>query len=408
MLELIITWDTMQEVVARDSMKLYYVQFPQGTDPETYQYRLYCTNKFYLYNTLLNDEEEVEDFETNHKAGGISVGGKDDALALVAPAMNTSFVQQVELVPRVGHAGSAQWTICSPNWARRTTWYQHSDQRTDISCTPDGSYIEYTTGYTNWINPDDYTVSSQSYNKGAAGGFGFNNLWLNDGTRGSKTAFRPVIKKNGTTQTSGYTFNYATGVITFGSALENTDTVTISGRTSVSSGGSSFVVRPVAGKKLIIPHVELNISEDIVMNSPAVFEIWAGDPTYSFENGPVPPPLDSYGLTATDLYCQYRMEYDSMHQIVGLSTGKVTKMPVFGGTDAVDPSASNGWSTNQKRGFSVPHYEIIFDFGTPSEFGQPIVLPSSVYAQMRVYLGGDVPFGGEYSSVTFYAEEANE
>lgn len=402
-----IAWATMKIAKERDLFKLFYVEFPLGTDPETYEYQVFGSNQFHFYVADCRGSD-ADDFAENYQSAATLIEAEQDALARTVPRFNSNHVQQVELVPRVGTAGSSQWTVCSPNWCRKSTWFQNYTQRTDIECTPDISFTEYSSGFTSWINPDDFTLAAQSYNKGSANGFGFNDFWEEDGTRSHRADWRPVIKKNDVTQTSGYTIDYDTGVITFGSALTEEDTVTITGRTVGETLGSSFIIRPIAGKKLIIPHVELNISEDLIMNTCAVFEIWAGDPTYAFENGPVPPPLDSMGFTAEDLYCQYRMEYHSMHQIIGLSTGRVTKMTAMGGTGAVTASAQTGWSTNQKRGFSVPHYEVIFDFGTPSEFGQPIVLPSSVYAQMRVRIGTESPFGGEYSSVTFYAEEAIE
>lgn len=405
---LIVGWAAVQGRIDA-GWKAWYVTHPMGTDPETYEYTVLASNGIYMARCRTLGQTDAEAFAENYKdSKALEVMHVDEAVLHASPKINASFVQQVELVPRVGSPGSAQWTICSPNWARSTTWYQRYDQRTDKSTSANEAYTEYTTGLTNWINPDDFTLASQSYNKGGAAGFGFNNMWMPDGTRSDKALWRPVIKKNGVGQTSGYTFNYATGVVAFGSALTSNDVVTVTGRTVASSGGSAFSIRPTAGKKLVIPHVEINVSEDFVMTSPAVFEIWAGDPTYSFENGPVPPELAAYGLTARDIYCQYKMDYESMHQILGLSTGKVTKMEAVGGTGAVAPSAKNGWSTDQKRGFSCPHYEVIFDFGTPADFGQPIVLPSSVYAQMRVYLEGDIPFGGEYASVTFYAEEVSE
>lgn len=411
MINLDISWSELKTIRAR-GFPLYFTAFPQDTDPVTTIYEVFGIEGGRFYRAPVASTEEVEDFEGNFKnvspALATEVSSRDAVIALTAPSVNINSIQQVELVPRVGTIGSKQWTIASPNWARKTSWFQTYTQQTDVACTANEARTVYATGLTFWINPFDFTLAAQNYNRGAAGGFGFDCLWKKDGNRAVRSDWQVLVKKNGVVQTSGYTFDYAAGEITFAEALAAEDVVTVTGRTVPASGGSAFTIRPTAGHKLIIPHVEINISEDFEMSSPAVFEVWAGDPTYAFEDGPVPPELAEMGITAADLYCQYRMEYASMHQILALSTGKVTCLPAMGGTGSVPASAQTGWATGQKRGFTVPHYEVIFDFGTPSEFGQPIVLPSSVYAQMRVRLGGDIPFEGEYASVTFYAEELDE
>lgn len=383
-----LSWNVFWEVYSnQNGLKNFYTAFSQGTNPETYTYCIFLANDKYVYETNA-DGDNAESFESNYKSSFREVQTIDDIRALVDPSISSNGALQVEIQTKTGKLGFNQYTLCSFNFCKPTTWYQNYDQHTNVSCTPNETYTIYDSALTTWINIDDYSLSIQDYNRGGPN-YGLAGVFQRDGTSAQKSEYRPVIKKNGNVVTSGYVLDYANGKITFAESLTVQDAVTATFRSVKPSGGGEFVIRPQIGKKFIIPHVELNLSTDMKLTSPVNFEIWAGDPNYSFQG-------DSYFL-------QYLMEYKSWYQLVGIGVVGKDEFTPIGGTDLVPASERTGWCPSQKSGFEHSIVEIPYDFGL--EWGKAIELNSAYYTQLRIRVPDDLPLVGEYAVATFYIEE---
>lgn len=392
-----ISWSTMKAASARDNFSLYYIEM----DAATKTYDVFGTNSLYFLHshvTGVQNTDEGYDFETNYKTKATAVASRADAMVLSQPALNTNGIPQVEIISRTGNAAFNQYTITSHNWCKKTTWFQNYDSYVDQAMTPDvaGVYTVYKlanpSSNTLWTNIDDFTNTMQDYALNAPP-YGQHAVWCRDGNLSPRGNWRPVIKVNGTIATSGYTIDYATGKVSFGTALTITDTVTASFKTPKANGGSEFIMMPRPGKKLSIPHTEINMTDDVIITGTVVFEVWAGDPTFTMI-----PQYEPY-------YLQYRMEYKSMAQIFGLSVVGGDYYPAMGGTNPVTASAETGWSTDQKRGLSSGLREIPYDFGVAAGWGKSIVLRSDQFAYIKAYIKNDSVLGGEYCSLSLYVEE---
>lgn len=64
----------------RDSFTLSYISFAQGTEPETYQYRVFGANTLTYFKCLLSDPIEVAAFEAAYKNGAQEVASETEAL----------------------------------------------------------------------------------------------------------------------------------------------------------------------------------------------------------------------------------------------------------------------------------------------------------------------------------------
>lgn len=395
MKEICVDWAVLKQR-AVDGWPLWYVKFPQGTDesPAPYKYDVFTTNYqvFGRATTHATGQgSDSEDFENTYKTRATEVGSPDEALLLAQPPINTNFVQQVEQVSRTGKLGFDQFTIATPNFCDPTTWYQDSaawdggDGSPGYSMTDSGDHATFTSGKNNWINIDDFRMAIQEYSSYKVG------PWKASGAWWTKGAFRPVIKVNGVVATSGYVIDYAAGSVTFDSPVASPYDVKATFR---QANTADFVVRCPSGRRFI-PHVEINVSKDVVLNGCTVLEIYAGDRNYGFE----------------EAYLQYRMSYESWDQLVELSTAGGDVYPGLGGTRSITPGPRTGWASGMQRGTTVDRIEIPFDFGKPGSHGKVIELRSSQFAVARIRMEWDSGYpahGGELLNATFYCEDEPE
>lgn len=393
MLKLHIEWSTLKTAKARDSFVLYYTT----RDLATKTYGVFGTNHVCFMVTEVTGADGT-DFEDNYKTNAVAVASESDAMVLSTPPLNSNSIPQVEVISRTGSPSFNQYTITSHNWCKKTTWFQQYDTWTNQAMEPDvpGVYTTYKLSNPNnntiWINIDDFTTTLQDYAINASP-YGQVGVWQKDGTLTGKADYRPVIKVDGTPVTSGYIIDYAVGKVTFSPALNSGNVVTASFRSVKSTSGSEFIIRPKPGKKISIPHTEINMTEDVVITGTVIFEVWAGTPDWLMI-----PEYEPY-------YLQYRMEYKSMAQIFGLSVVGSDSYPPMGGTNLVTPSAETGWSEGQKRGFANGLREIPYDFGVASGWGKSIILRSDQFAQVKAYIRNDTVLTGEYCSLSLYVEE---
>lgn len=74
-------WASFKSFKSRDIFSVSYIAFPQGTIPETYQYRVYGANTAFYFKSFLTLSDEITDFETNFKSSAISVGSEEQAVS---------------------------------------------------------------------------------------------------------------------------------------------------------------------------------------------------------------------------------------------------------------------------------------------------------------------------------------
>lgn len=86
----------------------------------------------------------------------------------------------------------------------------------------------------------------------------------------------PKIQVNGSLVTSGYAINYITNQVIFTTPLTANDVVT---STYYQVNDSVFIIKPYAGKELIMEHVEVQFSKNVDFASKQLwFDIWAYNP----------------------------------------------------------------------------------------------------------------------------------
>ena len=154
-------------------------------------------------------------------------------------------------------------TFITPNWCDKTSWYGDSTRVVDEVAADGGAHTVYSLAHENVIDTYHGKITFEDY--------------LKDG---SGNSYRVQVKVNGDIKVeqnphlgSGgdYTVNYAAGEITFLSALQIGDAVTV---TYHYAGKATFVVKPEAGKRLYISSVEVQFSEDIELNDTFVFQAY--------------------------------------------------------------------------------------------------------------------------------------
>lgn len=244
--------------------------------------------------------------------------------------------------------------IVTHNWCDPTTWYTQSERTTGETLTDSGDGLIFNSVKPNWIDLTHGKIYRENL---------------------ISASYVPVIKVDGVTMTeraawadSGgdFTINYATGQVTF--------FVSQSGKVVTADysweNGSLFLVAPTTGKRLWIEYSEVQFSKDIEINADTHFQPWAYNPA--------DPPNKIPAASPTT--------YRSLDNYIEEANGCYPEIPVMGGP----------------RGFSSPRITFPFKYQTIKE------LRSSYGVEIRVWLEGNLPFGGEYGTATFYCTSYNE
>lgn len=370
-----ITWDEAKTIQTNTQAPFYYAQI--GTSPDIYAVYL-ATYKF-TFATLVIKPADVTDFETNYQSSAISSTTPAGALAkAVTKGASTSSL--AVSVRQRDEPGFMQWTIVTHDYTDKTTWYQKSTITTDEVLSAAGGN-SFSSANANWINPDHPKLYNQSYNEGVPP-YGQKGLWMPDGSREAKSTFRPIIKIDDVIQNSGYTINYETGVVTFGSTVTG-----VVKATYYKAVTSEFIIVPPSGVIWTIPRVEVNTTSSLIFDATTYFQYWR-DPTYTFSN------------TA---FMLSEMLYQSMPQLQASATVGADVYPAMGGTGIMDASAENGWGTNYSRG--TGQQAVIL----PWEYRKPFIMKSSLNDTIRISTTSHKKhLGADFLTATFYIEETEE
>lgn len=242
----------------------------------------------------------------------------------------------------------------SHNWCDPTTWYTQSERVTEETLTDSGDGLTFDSLHPNWIDLTHGKIYRENL---------------------IAASYVPVVKVDGVTKTeraawaeSGgdFSINYATGKVTF-FASQSGKTVTAD---YSYENGSLFIVTPTAGKRLWIEYSEVQFSKDIEINADTHFQPWAYNPA--------DPPNKIPAANPTT--------YRSLDNYIEEANGCYPEIPVMGGP----------------RGFTSPRITFPFKYQTIKE------LHASYGVEIRVWLEGDQPFGGEYGTATFYCTSYDE
>jgi hypothetical protein len=165
----------------------------------------------------------------------------------------------------------------------------------------------------------------------------------------------PKVYDNGVEVTSGFSINYADGSVTFDSTPTGPVTADF-----WKAGSSLFTVTPDSGKVLALEHAELQFSEDVVMSAAINFEIWVYNPA----DLPNKVPYKT-------------IKYKNIKDIINAANLGQGYIPKISG---------------------LQNNIIVFPFNYIAT--KP--LASSVGAELRISIDGDVEFSGEWATATFY------
>lgn len=166
---------------------------------------------------------------------------------------------------RVGAAGTRGMAVLTPILSDKTTWYQRAVKVTDQALADAGNHQDYT-ALAPWINIRHPKL--------------FYNEWMiptRTGGFAKHSEYDVIVKKNGVTQTTGFTIDYRTGTVSFTAPLDPSDAVTATFyHLNGVSRPSEWLLTPPAGFKYVVEHVEMQFEKNVgVLQDTIVFEIWA-------------------------------------------------------------------------------------------------------------------------------------
>jgi len=244
--------------------------------------------------------------------------------------------------------------IVSHNWCDPTTWYTQSERVVGETLIDSGDGYTFTSSQPNWIDLTHGKVYREDL---------------------ISSSYTPVIKIDGYEATeripwanSGgdFTINYSDGSVTFFSSQ--------SGKTITADfsyeNGSLFVVSPNNGKRLWVEYSEVQFSKDVDLTGSTYFQPWAYNPMDLPNKVPI---------TAATIY-------KTFDNYIEEANGCYPEIPAMGGT----------------RGILNPRITFPFKYSIVKE------LLSSFGVEIRIWISNDIPFKGEYGTVTFYCTSYDE
>jgi hypothetical protein len=250
-------------------------------------------------------------------------------------------------------------TFISPNWCDKTTWHQNAAAVVDEAATDSGDHLTYTLAHQNVIDTHHGKITFEdALNK------------------------RVVVKVNGTAKTeqdphvgSGgdYTINYATGAITFLSAQQPADAVVVSYHYAQKA---TFTLSPATGKRLLINTVEIQFSEDVLMNDTFIFQAYGLVDVFAPQLMPGIP-------SGTKIPIGDPLVYKTFNDLLNDCNGAYPGYPAFGG---------NNWRALKKQAFIF-----VWDYTVGAT-----ALESAYGMEIRLDLEHDAPCGGTFGTATFY------
>jgi len=303
---------------------------------------------------------------------------EDDALAFViqsqfgenfGPRYTSDKVLKVSPWPTEG----SRTTKISHRWNDPTTWIHDSVQATEQACAADVAGTSYDMPHQNIIDVRH------------------GKLWEEEGFEATHSVLVEIDEGGGWTSKTendphtgvgDYTLNYATGKITFSPVIDPGASVRAS---YWYESGSTFLLKPDAGKRLLINAAEVQFSADVELNDTVMFE------TYGYVDVFAPQLLDTADppgpYPSGTLIPIRKTVYKSLPQFIDESNGAYPTIPSIG----------SNW-----RGASQP--VTVF----PWNYAAALPLSSAAGMEVRIYLEHGTAFGGSYVTAAFYCLSEDE
>ena len=267
-------------------------------------------------------------------------------------------------------------TFITPSWCDRTTWIQQAIRVVDEIATNFLPFTQYDVSHPNLIDTYHGKVSQEDFFKDATGNSYRVIVKVNDA---AKTEQDPHLATGG-----DYTINYATGRITFLSALGADDVVKVTYHYATTS---LYTIKPATGKILKIKSAEAQFSKDIVITDSIRFQ------PYGYVQVFAPTLWDGYSPPGpypanTLIPLGDATVYKTMSDYINEANGAYPEIAQMGG---------GGWRGCAQGIVTFPwNYIALTD------------LISSYGMEIRIFLEHDAPFTGAIATATFYCFSENE
>jgi hypothetical protein len=255
-------------------------------------------------------------------------------------------------------------TLISHDWTDPTTWYETSIRIADETVANSGDNQRYLLAHLYIIDTYHGKVSREDYLKNADGYSYRVEVKVNDIIKAEQD---PHFGTGG-----DYTINYKDGYIDFLEVLGPTDEVKAIYHYMVDS---TFTVKPDAGKNIKIVFVEVQFSQDVVLNDSIIFQPYGLVDVFAPQLMPGVP-------SGTKIPLGNPTVYKTMTDYQNDAAKSYPIYPVMGGA---------GW-----RAASQPI--VIFDW----DYVSSTVVKSAYGMEVKVKLQHDTAFGGWYATASFY------
>lgn len=267
-----------------------------------------------------------------------------------------------------GILGASGVTFNSHDFSDRSTWYQNSLRITDETLTDSGDGLTFTSAHPYWVD---------IYGKRLI--FLRNRINKRDGTLTTHSAYAVIVKIDSVLQTSGYTVDFTTGAVTFGSSQSGKVVTCSYSHNDGVTNRSEWVLAPPAGKTYYLDHVEIQFSKTITFSNTVRFEVWAGNTITYFTSANWSDAIFDGG------YGQMRADYQDVRGIINqcnLGTGAI-------------PACTNAGTTADVLVF-------------PFDYVKAIALNGDQKTLVRICILGDAPLTtSDICSVSFYTQIGN-
>jgi hypothetical protein len=309
-----------------------------------------------VYRTCSINKSEAQEFEAVYKRS-FQIG-----VAITA---------QGRLPTAAARPVAPKLTFITPNWCDKTTWYCGSVEIEDEIATDSGDHTTYSVAHQNMIDAYHGKITFEGQ------------LRDDDGSN-----YRVTVKVNGVKKTeqdphlvSGGDFivNYVAGTVTFLTALQPGDVVTV---TYHYAQKATFVVKPAAGKRLYIGSVEVQFSEDIVMNDTFVFQAYGLVDVFAPQLMPGVP-------SGTKIPLGDPLVYKTMVDLLNDSNDSHPAYPALGGSN---------W-----RALKKPAYIFTWEYAVGLT-----CLEARYGMEIHIDLEHDIPCSGAFGTATLYCTSEDE
>jgi hypothetical protein len=257
----------------------------------------------------------------------------------------------------------ARVTLVSPNWCDPTTWYGKAPRVVDEVAVW-SSANTWQLAHNNIIDTYHGKISNEDFLKDA-GGFDYRvHMTVNS---------VPRTEQNPATGSGGdFVVDYAAGTVTFLDGTQALDDVRATYHYATSS---TFVLKPKPGKALKLRRVEVQFSDDVIINDSVTFQAYGLVDVFAPQLMPGVP-------SGTLIPLGDPVVYKTLMDYINDSNGAVPLIPACGGP---------GW-----RGTQHDIITLVWDYAAMTP------LYAATGMEIRIALQHEIKMGGTSATATFY------